>query len=185
MEQALTQREDTLKRIVIFGPESTGKTTLAKELAAHYKTSWAPEYMREYFTKIAPRDPFESYLSDILPIAKGQLENENKAAAAAVDLFFCDTNLLEIKVYSEYYFGSCPSEVSKAVELHKYDFYLLTYPDIPWEKDQIRDRPLGRLKLFAIFEQALQDRNLPYVVLKGSPEQRLAKAQLSIKEIDK
>ncbi len=183
MEQAFAQREDSLKRIVAFGPESTGKSTLVKDLAKHYSTQWVPEYMRTYFTEVAPRIPFQSYLEDLLPIAKGQIAAENQATTNAKEFLFCDTNLLQLEVYAHYYFGECPKEISEAVHKHTYDLYLLTFTDVPWQKDQIRDRPLDRKKLFSIFERTLQKHNFPYVVLKGDIASRKSAAQLSIQEL--
>ena len=170
-------------KIVLFGPESTGKTTLAKQLAAHYNTKWVPEFMRKYLEEkwetrqeIITRD-------DLLPIAEGQITSENKSTETADRLLFCDTNLLELKVYSEYYYnGFCPSEIKEATEENQYDHYFLTYIDVPWEADRLRDRPNDRMKMFTIFEAELRKKQLPYTILKGSVEQRMKAA---IKTIEK
>ena len=183
MEQTLEQRKDSLKRIVAFGPESTGKSTLVSSLAEAYKTTFAAEYMREYYSLHQVREPFYSTLEDLLPIAKGQIALENEAAKCAQNLLFCDTNLLQLEVYANYYFGECPALISDAVKQHCYDLYLLTFIDVPWQKDQLRDRPLAREKLFVIFEQTLQKHNLPYIVLKGDQVNRVRQAQLSIQEL--
>jgi NadR type nicotinamide-nucleotide adenylyltransferase len=183
MEQTLEQRKDSLKRIVAFGPESTGKSTLVSSLARAYNTTFAMEYMREYYTQHQVREPFYSIPEDLLPIATGQIALENQAAKSANNLLFCDTNLLQLEVYANYYFGECPAKISEAVKRHSYDLYLLTFIDVPWQKDQLRDRPLAREKLFVIFEQTLQKHKLPYVVLKGDEVSRVRAAQLSIQEL--
>jgi NadR type nicotinamide-nucleotide adenylyltransferase len=170
-------------KVVLYGPESTGKTTLAKQLAAHYNTKWVPEYMREYLEKKWENEQKPIARNDLIPIAKGQIASENKALEEANDLLFCDTNLLEIKVYSEYYYnGYCPPEIKTATEENQYHHYFLTYIDVPWEADKLRDRPHDRLKMFTIFEAELRKKQLPYTILKGSIEQRMKTA---IKIIEK
>lgn len=165
-----------------MGPESTGKTTLARALAAHYKTVFVPEYMRTYYEQVVIRDPFESKLEDIIPIAKGQIEAENAATERAKELLFCDTNLLEIACYSDYYFGQIPEVLSKSLDGMHYDLYFLTYIDVPWQEDDLRDRPFDRQKLFSIFEASLKQRGLPHLVLRGDEPERLHSA---IQEIEK
>ena len=105
MEKLFEQKQSELIKIAVVGPESTGKTTLARALAAHYQTTCVPEYMRFYFEQCVIREPFYSELEDILPIAQGQIEAENAALDLANQLLVCDTNLLEIACYSQYYFG--------------------------------------------------------------------------------
>ncbi len=183
MESTLEQSNTNVIRIAIVGPESTGKTTLAKALAAHYNVAWVPEYMREYFTNIAPREPFESYYSDLTPIAQGQMVLENKAANGQNKLIICDTNLLELSCYASYYFNACPPEILKASNKHTYDLTLLTYIDVPWQKDELRDRPNDRKKLFTIFEQTLAAHNSPHCLLKGNQNTRLAQAILLIDKL--
>ncbi len=173
-------------KIVLYGPESTGKTTLAKQLAAHYNTKWVPEYMREYLEKKWETQQETITRDDLIPIAKGQIASENKATKKATKLLFCDTNLLEIQVYSEYYYnGFCPSEIKKAVEENQYHHYFLTYVDVPWEADKLRDRPNDRIKMFTIFEAELRKKKLPYTILKGSVEQRMKAAIKTIEELSK
>ncbi|WP_339703337.1 ATP-binding protein [uncultured Marixanthomonas sp.] len=180
MEKTLKQSAgngDHCIKVVLYGPESTGKTTLAKQLAAHYNTKWVPEYMRGYLEEKWDAKKEAITRDDLLPIAKGQIALENKKTKTANTLLFCDTNLLELKVYSEYYYtGFCPSEIKKAAEENQYHHYFLTYIDVPWEADRLRDRPNDRLKMFTIFETELRKKQLPYTVLKGSVEQRMKTA---------
>lgn len=177
MEKTLVQRQSDCLKIVLFGPESTGKTTLAKELAAHFKTEWVPEYMRTYLQEKWNEKAEKISKADLLPIAQGQIASENKLTKKANNFLFCDTNLLELQVYCEYYYnGWCPMEIKEAIENQHYDFYFLTYIDVPWVPDDLRDRPSDRSTLFRNFETALTSRKIPYAILSGSQEERLSDA---------
>jgi len=172
MEEKLEQTrrpQNELIKIVLYGPESTGKTTLAKQLADHYKTSWVPEYMREYLQEKWDTEKKICTKEDLLPIARGQMQAENKIASEVEKYLFCDTNLLEIKVYSQYYFnGFCPELIEKYALKNTYDIYLLTYIDTPWEFDELRDRPDDRKKMFLIFEEELKKQKLPFYKIEGT-----------------
>lgn len=184
MEKTLTQRPGNCLKIVLFGPESTGKTTLARQLAAYFKTEWVPEYMRTYLEEKHKIPGFKISEKDLIPIAKGQLDSENELSAIANKILFLDTNVLEIKVYSQYYYNNyCPDEILNICKSALYDFYFLTDIDVPWERDILRDRPHHREELFCIFEAELIKRNLPYQILSGSSEKRLSKAIKTIKKI--
>ncbi|WP_432411970.1 AAA family ATPase [Rasiella sp. SM2506] len=177
MEKTLVQQQSNCLKIVLFGPESTGKTTLAKQLATHFKTEWIPEYMRTYLQEKWDHKAERISKEDLLPIAEGQISSENEVTKKANNILFCDTNLLELQVYCEYYYnGWCPSEIKEAVENQHYDFYFLTNIDVPWFPDDLRDRPNDRSGLFRSFETALISRNIPYSILSGSQEERLSSA---------
>ncbi|QAA81875.1 nicotinate-nucleotide adenylyltransferase [Aequorivita sp. H23M31] len=170
-------------KVVLYGPESTGKTTLAKQLAVYYNTEWVPEFMREYLEEKWERDRKLVSREDLVPIAKGQLAREMEASSKVDKLLICDTNLLELKVYSEYYYnGYCPEFIENqvtnlsAVEEDNYSIYLLTYIDIPWEADILRDRPHNREEMFRIFEAELKKQGLHYKILKGNEKERFNKA---------
>lgn len=183
MEEALKQSQSNLVKVVLFGPESTGKTTLAQELAAHYKTHWVPEYAREYLQEKWDRVQRTCEPEDLLPIARGQMSLENKLSAGAKDLLICDTDLLETKVYSEaYYLGYCDPELERHALENQYDLYFLTYIDVPWEQDDLRDRPDKRREMFEYFKAALDTNNRRYVLLKGNRDER---RKTAIAEIDK
>ena len=104
MEEPLKQEASNCIKVVLFGPESTGKTTLAKRLAEHFKTLWVPEYMREYLQKKWDAKGEKCTKDDLIPIAEGQMKVENETTKLVEELLICDTNLLEIKVYSQYYY---------------------------------------------------------------------------------
>jgi NadR type nicotinamide-nucleotide adenylyltransferase len=177
MEKTLKQSSSTCLRIVLYGPESTGKTTLAKQLAEHFNTLWVPEYMRTYLQQKWDTSKTVCAVEDLIPIAKGQIDSENEIIAKATNMIFCDTNMLELEVYSKYYYkGFCPPAITEANSTFTYDLYLLTYIDVPWEDDDLRDRPYDRSALFCKFEEELKKRSLPYIVLKGTASNRLQQA---------
>ena len=157
MEKKLKQKPSNIIKVVLFGPESTGKTTLSDQLARHYNTVWAPEYAREYLQKKWNNERKTCENSDLLPIAIGQMKLENKLVKKADKILICDTDLLETKVYSEeYYGGIVDPNLDKAAKINQYDLYLLTYIDTPWEADDLRDRPEQRLEMFKAFENTLK-----------------------------
>jgi len=182
MEKALEQDPINIIKVVLFGPESSGKTTLSKHLARHYNTVWTPEFAREYLQHKWNNERKTCENSDLLPIAIGQMKLENELAKKADKLLICDTDLLETKVYSEeFYGGYVHPDLEKAALTNTYDLYLLTYIDTPWEEDDLRDRPELRLEMFQAFENALIKYNRPYILLKGDKKKRL---EIAIKKID-
>lgn len=184
MEKTLSQKPVNIVRIVLFGPESTGKTTMSKILARHYNTVWVPEYARKYLQDKWNNERKTCENSDLIPIAKGQMRLENLLARKADKLLICDTDLLETKVYSEeYYGGFVDPDLEKAALSNSYDLYLLTYIDTPWEEDDLRDRPEQRLEMFHAFENALKKHNRPYVLLSGSKQNRFKTAVYEIDRI--
>tara|TARA_R110002050_G_scaffold24150_2_gene64535 strand:- start:17848 stop:18450 length:603 start_codon:yes stop_codon:yes gene_type:complete len=183
MEEKLRQQPANIIKIVLFGPESTGKTTLSKQLARHYNTVWAPEFAREYLQKKWNNERKTCEAEDLVPIAIGQMKLENKLVKKADRVLICDTDLLETKVYSEEYYGGFVDPLlDKAAKNNKYDLYLLTFIDTPWEEDDLRDRPGLRREMFDAFENALKKYNRPYILLDGNKETRL---QNAVKAIDK
>lgn len=183
MEETLKQRNANIVRIVLFGPESTGKTTLSRHLARHYNTVWVREYAREYLQDKWNNERKTCENLDLIPIAIGQMKLENELAKKADRVLICDTDLLETKVYSEEFYGGFVNpDLEEAAKTNQYDLYLLTYIDTPWEKDDLRDRPEQRLEMFNAFENALIKYNRPYILLKGDKTTRL---ETAVKAIDK
>ncbi len=163
-------------KLTLFGSESTGKTTLAQQLAMHFQTLWVPEYARIYQEK---HNRLLTY-QDVIPIAKGQLRLEKYYLSKAKNLLICDTDILETKVYSEAYYGQCPSWLLTAIPKYYADLYLFTDIDTDWEPDGIRDRPDRREVMHKQFEDELVVRQLPFVLLSGSSAVRFQKAIASI-----
>ena len=184
MEKELRQENINLVKIVLFGPESTGKTTLSIQLAKHYNTVWVQEYARPYLQKVWNQERRTCQQKDILPIAFGQIALENRLAKRADKVLICDTDLLETKVYSSAYYGGFVDPIlEKAATENTYNLYLLTYIDTPWEADDLRDRPEQRLEMFEAFQKALDQHHRPYLLLKGDKESRLKKAVEAIDAI--
>lgn len=182
MEEKYKQQSANCIKVVLFGPESTGKTTLSRQLARHYNSIWVPEYAREYLQNKWNNERKTCEVDDLLPIAEGQIKLENKLAQKTKTVLICDTDLLETKVYSEaYYLGSCNPILEKYALENTYDLYFLTYIDTPWEADDLRDKSEHREKMFKAFQKALVVNKRPYVLLKGNREERL---ELAIKHID-
>ncbi|WP_339836461.1 ATP-binding protein [uncultured Maribacter sp.] len=182
MEEKYKQEPSDILKVVLFGPESTGKTTLSEQLARHYHTVWVPEYARDYLQDKWNNERKTCEPDDLLPIAEGQMHLENKLTKKATNILVCDTDLLETKVYSEaYYIGDCDPILEKYALQNSYDLYLLTYIDIPWEEDDLRDKPNEREEMFNYFKRTLEKYEKNFIILKGNKKQRLEKA---INQID-
>lgn len=172
-------------KIALFGPESTGKTTLAIQLAEHFKTAWAPEFARDYLQEKWEKSRQICDIDDMLPIAYGQTKLENDSLSVANKFLFCDTNLLVTKVFSEVYYNFCDPLLEKAALEHEYDLFFLTNIDVPWEKDDLRDKPEGRESVFAVFKQTLIDNNKPFITLSGDKDLRLCNAISIVNDLAK
>ncbi|MBC8083675.1 MAG: ATP-binding protein [Hymenobacter sp.] len=170
-------------RVTITGPESTGKTTLSRQLAAHYHTAWAAEYARGYLEANGPRYS----LPDLEAIAQGQLDAEARAAAEARaqdrPVFFCDTDLLVIKVWAEHAFGHCPAWILRYLEEPRYDLVLLLNVDLPWEPDPLREHPNLRQHFFRIYQRTLQEQGANFTIISGPPAQRFGQAGRLVDEL--
>lgn len=182
MEEKYRQQPSDILKVVLFGPESTGKTTLSEQLARHYNTVWVPEYAREYLQNKWNNERKTCEPEDLLPIAEGQMQLENDLTKKATEILICDTDLLETKVYSEaYYVGDCDPILEKYAIENTYDLYLLTYIDIPWEADDLRDKPNEREEMFEYFRATLEKYNRNFITLKGNKKERL---KLAVEHID-
>ncbi len=175
--------EETNKRIIriaVTGPESTGKTTLAKTLAGYYNTTWAEEYAREYLESLGR----EYVFNDLEEIAKGQLRNMEEAAENANKVVFADTELLVIKIWSIYKYSVCSKFILEQLEHQDVDLYLLTYPDLEWEYDPLRELPSDemRVELFEIYKEELEQYGFPFEIIKGAGAQRFENALKAIKK---
>ncbi|MBI5031020.1 MAG: AAA family ATPase [Chloroflexi bacterium] len=157
------------KRICILGAESTGKTTLAAALAKHYNTVWVPEYAREYLE--SSNRPCE--LSDMVPIAEGQVRSEDWLARQANRVLICDTNLLATMLWSEHYWGFMPERIRQLADARHYDLYLIADLGVPWIADGLRDSPNYREWFHARYVSELEKRGQAYVILSGTFEERM------------
>lgn len=185
MEENLKQQHSAIIKIAIFGPESTGKTTLAKQLASYYDTVWAPEYAREYLQKKLDEIGQICQPEDLLPIAIGQTKLENDKLLTANRYLFCDTCLLVTKVFSEINYNFCDPILDKAAQKHKYDLFFLTDIDIPWEDDGLRDQPNNRESQFNTFKESLVFNKKPFIVLSGNAATRFEQAKRIIKDLER
>ena len=183
-----------LKKVVIIGPESTGKSTLCEQLAKHYNTLWCPEYAREYLLKNGMNYNYD----DLLTIAKGQNDLEKKIIQSAIDSqqltsphspftthyypIFIDTNMYVMKVWCDFVFGKCHQYILDQISERKYDLYLLCNNDLPWIKDELREYPdvETRQKLFAIYKSIMKNQSTPWVEISGNYEERLQKAIIAV-----
>ena len=146
------------------GPESSGKTTLCRQLSNHFNISFAKEFARFYIDSLE-----RSYIiDDLLVIAREQLESES-------NFQLLDTDLITIKIWSEYKYGKCDKWILDQIEKQRSEkrFYLLCSPDIPWEADNQRKNPNDRKKLFEIYKNELENLKHKYFIVDG--ENRLEK----------
>jgi NadR type nicotinamide-nucleotide adenylyltransferase len=169
----------SLKRIAIVGPECTGKTQLSIQLAKHYKTVWVPEYARQYIDRL--NRPYTQ--ADLLKIAKGQTFTEDELALEARELLICDTNLVVIKIWSEFKYGVCNAEILRMLNNRKYDLHLLTSIDVPWENDPQREHPHQRELLYALYIKELENLGVRYTLISGDESQRLESAVQAIDRV--
>ena len=179
--------QQQLKKIVIIGPESTGKSTLTRLLAEHYCTEWCEEYAREYLLTNGTNYSYQ----DLLTIAKGQLEledsyqlsvnskqlsvNDSRLSTFNSRLLFIDTDMYVMKVWCEYVFGKCHPYIEEQIAERKYDLYLLCNIDLPWVKDELREYPdeAPRRELYGIYKNILQNQSVPWVDISGNYYERL------------
>ncbi len=187
------QNMQNLRKVVIIGPESTGKSSLCKLLAEHYNTEWCPEFARDYLLYHGKKYSYD----DLEIIAKGQIELEEKVASivqgapqnladnqTAKKLLFVDTDMYVMKVWCEYVFGKCHQLILDEIVTRKYDLYLLCNTDLPWKQDELREYPdeQPRLELFNIYKDILIHQNVPWVQINGDYAERLQTAIETINE---
>lgn len=182
-----------LKKIVVIGPESTGKSTLCQQLAQHYETVWCPEFAREYLLTNGTNYEFD----DLLTIAKGQLALEDEYTARLEQQsepllengghipLFIDTDMYVMKVWCEFVFNKCHHLVLDEITKRQYDLYLLCNIDLLWVKDELREYPdlHTRKKLYYIYKDIMINQSIPWVDISGNYEERLQKAIVAVDKL--
>lgn len=185
MEENLKQLQSEIIKIAMYGPESTGKTTLASQLANAFNTIWIPEFARDYLQDKWDIKQEICSQEDLIPIAIGQTKLENEALSQATKFLFCDTNSLVTKVFSDIYYTNCDSILEQAAREHNYDLIFLTDIDVAWQPDDLRDKPYDRETTFATFEKTIKELKKPYIKLSGNKEERLERATKIITDLAK
>jgi NadR type nicotinamide-nucleotide adenylyltransferase len=167
------------KRILILGPESTGKSTLAEKLAEHYSEPWVPEVAREYLEQLDRPYGYD----DLLQIGRQQMQLEDEMAAGAKKHLFCDTDLRVIQVWSQHRFGKVDPWVLEEITRRTYDLILLCAPDLPWQEDPLREHPEleMRQQFFDVYLQLTLASGFPWALISGDTAERLSTA---IQEVD-
>lgn len=164
-------------RVVVFGLESTGKTLLAQMLSGRFGEPWAAEYVREFWEAHQGRITAD----DLDAIARGQMGNEDAAAGRAEWVYFCDTDLLTCTLWDDLLFPEkCPAWVRDEAERRASGtaLYLLCFPDVPYVFDEQREdgtcfpEPADRERLMRLWRRTLEERELPFVEIRGGWEER-------------
>ena len=174
-----------LKKIVVLGPESTGKSTLCDALSKHYQTIWCEEYAREYLSKNGTEYTYEN----LLTIAEGQIANEELATQKAIQEnmshLIIDTDMYVMKVWCEYVFNNCHPFILDQISKRQYAAYLLCDIDLPWTADEMREYPdeQPRKELFALYKELLMNQNTPWGIVSGTGEERIKNAIDLINEL--
>lgn len=167
-------------KIAILGPESTGKSTLAAQLAEHFDTTFVPEYSREYLKDFEG----QYQIDDVVEIALGQQKWIDEAKAANPQIFIADTEMIVNKIWCEYVFHSVPETINKLVINQEFDLYLLCDIDLEWTFDPLRENPdyNERKTIFAMYENELTRLKANHKIINGQDQQRLQNAINAIKQ---
>ena len=164
---------NSVKRIALIGPESTGKSWLCEKLAEHYKTVWVPEYARTFMENLSRAYTYD----DVVHCAEEQIRLEDAALKTAKHFLFCDTELINFKIWFEDKFKKVPGWLEEEITKRKYDLYLLTAPDLPWIAERVRENPERRKYFFDLYLQELEKRNFAFKIITGEGVARLALAE--------
>lgn len=162
--------EDSLLKIAVVGPESTGKSTMARYLAEVLDSPYVPEYARYYCKNLQN----QYTLQDELNMFYGQLALEEAISTQAKSRpLICDTTIMTVKIWCDHLFNHTPEEVLSEIRQRQYDFYLLMDIDLPWENDPLRDFPEDREHFMSIWKQELNNLDADYKVVSGIGDERL------------
>ncbi len=171
------------KRIVILGAESTGTTTLTKDIAEYYKTVWVPEYGREYCLNWIEEVDKKWSTEEFVHIASEQSRREDELARNAYGLVICDTDAFATSIWHKRYMGANSTQVEKIANRRKYDLYIVTGDEIPFVQDGTRDGEHIRHEMHQWFIDGLEQSRRNYIVVSGTKEERLKKATEAIDNI--
>lgn len=170
-------------RIAITGPESSGKTTIANQLAHELNGCLINEYSRTYLENKLKENPSYIYdLQDVLSIGKRQYQL-NLGEDCEKNVLICDTEMTVIKVWCEDKFKVLPPEVQKLFVAQEFDMVFLCRPDIPWQADPLREDGNRREYLYKLYELSLKESALPYIVLEGNRNFRLQSAKKFVAQL--
>ena len=172
----MTARDAGVSVVVVTGSESTGKTTLAADLARQFGGVFVPEFVRDYADEKIAATGMPLDASDVEPIAHGQIAMHDRILTRARGLVVLDTDLVSTAVYARHYYGDCPPWVEQAARERRGDLYLLCDIDVPWVAGPHRDRPHAREEIHALFAAAVEALGVPVVTIRGSWEERYATA---------
>ena len=169
-----------LNKIVISGPESSGKTTLFNELCDSYSLVGVSEYARDYIGDLNRNYSYE----DILLIAQTQYKNEQICLESNQPFVLADSDLLTLEIWCEFKYNNCHPFIKDRLRAHLPNVYLLCHPEIPWEYDNQRENPNDRIALFEIYENKIKSLEVDYHVIKGDRSTRLKNAKRIINSIE-
>jgi NadR type nicotinamide-nucleotide adenylyltransferase len=166
-----------VKKVVIIGPESTGKSSICAMLAKHFNTLWVKEYAREYLLKNGTNYTYEN----LYEIAQGQIAEEKKEIENLGEnqsFIFVDTDMYVMKVWSEFVFNKCDNRILNKIVQSDTDLYLLMNTDLPWEKDELREYPDNktREKLFHFYKEEMTEQKKPWHIVSGQGKERFINA---------
>lgn len=161
-----------LKKIAITGPESTGKSTLSRELAQYFSTNFVPEFARTYLTTISRPYCFD----DLLIIAQNQMLQEDEMAEKTTRFLFIDTELTVIDIWSQEKYGKTDAWILDELQIRTYDLILIPDIDLAWEDDPQRENPQDRERLLGLYQDSFNSRNIKYYMIKGQAQERLTHA---------
>ncbi|RNI26014.1 AAA family ATPase [Rufibacter latericius] len=165
-------------KIAITGPESTGKSTLAAQLALHFNAPWVPEYARTYLNQL--EKPYEA--PDLEAIARGQLALWQEEMERT-SLLFLDTEMLVLKIWYEHAYGTTSSFILQELKQQQIDLYLLMDIDLPWQPDPQREHPHLRQFFHDWYKRELDQMGANFVEISGSADERLHQAIRAVKQV--
>ncbi len=163
---------DLAKSIVVTGPESSGKSSLTQALADYFKSAWVPEFARTYLEKHGP----QYSLADFKHMLAGQWQHNQIACADAQSPVFLDTDVINFAVWSDFVYQKRPQELQALLAQPNPHYYLICYPDLPWEADPLRENPKQRLAIFEAHKRLIEEKNRPFAIVKGTGSERLQNA---------